>query len=101
MIDDREELFKLWSLYGSSFESDSSEGYELADAILASDWLAARDAEIRDAALKEAEDTITAIRERVKAEYGDYHSYAPEFEGLNDALEAIAALRIEIPPKLG
>lgn len=36
----REELFALWARHGSSFESDSSEGYELADAILSSTWLA-------------------------------------------------------------
>jgi hypothetical protein len=44
--------------YGSSFESDTSEGYELADAILTSGWLSAHDAEIRDAALKEAEEAV-------------------------------------------
>ena len=33
--DEREALYELWSRHGSSYESDSSEGYELADAILA------------------------------------------------------------------
>lgn len=35
---DREELFQLWLRHGSSFESDHSEGYELADALLAAGW---------------------------------------------------------------
>lgn len=35
----REELFSLWQQYGGCFESDSSEGWELADAILAEGWV--------------------------------------------------------------
>lgn len=34
----RDELYELWSRHGSSWESDSSEGYELADAILAAGY---------------------------------------------------------------
>jgi len=33
--DEREALYDLWSRHGSSWESDSSEGRELADAIVA------------------------------------------------------------------
>lgn len=33
----REQLFELWQRYGTSFESDPSEGWELADEILKAD----------------------------------------------------------------
>lgn len=33
----REQLFELWSRYGTSFESDPTEGWELADKILEAD----------------------------------------------------------------
>lgn len=32
----RDELFQIWEEYGTSIESDSSEGHEMVDAILAS-----------------------------------------------------------------
>ena len=37
-MDEREELFNLWLSHGTCVESDSSEGRELVDAILASGY---------------------------------------------------------------
>jgi hypothetical protein len=90
---DREELFKLWLRYGSSFESDSSEGYELADAILASDWLAAHDAEIREAALKEAEEAVQGAFPPAADMYSQDPGMSAWVEGGRDAWDAIHALR--------
>ena len=37
-MDERQELFDLWMKHGTNVESDSSEGWELVDAILAAGY---------------------------------------------------------------